>query len=123
MVRENQTICIETLTVKNMIKNRQLSKAIADCGWGELVRQLTYKCKWHGRELIQIERWKPSSKRCSNCGHIKDNLTLDIREWICPNCNTIHDRDFNAARNILEVGTTLLACGDTTDGELLVSSS
>ncbi len=88
-----------------MMANHKLAKAIADCGWGEFLRQLQYKCEWHNRELGAIDRWFPSSKRCHSCGHVLDKLSLDIREWQCPSCNKINQRDYNAALNILAVGT------------------
>ena len=105
LVRENQSIFTETLVVKNMMANHKLAKAIADCGWGEFLRQLQYKCGWHDRDLGAIDRWFPSSKRCNRCGHILDKLSLEIREWQCPSCNKINQRDYNAALNILAVGT------------------
>jgi putative transposase len=111
LVRENQTIAVEDLAVKNMIKNPKLARHIADAAWGELVRQLEYKARWYGRNLVKIDRWFPSSKRCGNCGHIVDKLPLSIREWDCPKCGTHHDRDINAARNILAVGHTVAVCG------------
>ena len=77
-MRENQTIAVETLTVKNMVKNPKLALSISDSGWGELVRQLDYKCRWYGRNLVKIDRWFPSSKRCSSCGHIVDKMPLNI---------------------------------------------
>ena len=111
LVRENQAIYTETLAVKNMMANHKLAKAIADCNWGELLRQLEYKCQWHDRKLVGIDRWFPSSKRCHNCGHILDKLPLNIREWKCPSCNNLNLRDRNAALNILAVGQTVSACG------------
>ncbi|MGV0029398.1 RNA-guided endonuclease InsQ/TnpB family protein [Phormidesmis priestleyi] len=111
LVRENQTIAVEDLAVKNMVKNRKLSLAIRDASWGELVRQLEYKCDWYGRTLVKIDRWFPSSKRCGNCGHIVDRLPLNIREWDCPKCGTRHDRDVNAANNILAAGLAVKVCG------------
>jgi len=111
LVRENQTIAVEDLAVKNMVKNRKLSLAISDASWGELVRQLEYKCDWYGRTLIKIDRWFPSSKRCGNCGHIVEKLPLNIREWDCPKCNAHHDRDVNAAKNILAAGLAVKVCG------------
>ena len=111
LVRENQTIAVEDLSVKNMVKNNKLARAISDAAWGEFVRQLEYKCQWYGRDLIKIDRWFPSSKRCGNCGHIVEKMPLNIREWNCPVCGTHHDRDVNAARNILAVGHTVTACG------------
>ncbi len=97
-----------------MLKNHSLAKAISDVGWGAFVRQLEYKAKWYGRTLVKIDRWYPSSKTCSACGHILEELTLDIREWICPNCGTCHDRDINAAQNVLTAGLAAInACGGT----------
>jgi len=113
LVRENQTIAVEDLAVKNMVKNHKLALSISDASWGELVRQLEYKCGWYGRTFINIDRWFPSSKRCGHCGHIVDKLPLDIREWTCPKCSTYHDRDVNAARNILAAGLAVSVCGAT----------
>jgi putative transposase len=113
LVRENQTIAVEDLAVRNMVKNRSLARSISDAGWGELIRQLEYKCQWYGRKLVKIERFFPSSKRCGHCGHVIDKLPLKIREWICPECGTIHDRDINAARNILAAGHAVAACGSS----------
>ena len=111
LVRENQTIAVEDLAVKNMVKNRKLSLAISDASWGELVRQLEYKCDWYGRTFIKIDRWFPSSKRCGTCGHIVEKLPLNIREWSCPHCGATHDRDVNAAKNILAAGLAVKVCG------------
>ncbi|MGG6269935.1 RNA-guided endonuclease InsQ/TnpB family protein [Leptolyngbya sp. AN03gr2] len=111
LIRENQTIAVEDLAVKNMVKNPKLARQIADAAWGELVRQLEYKAKWYGRNLVKIDRWFPSSKRCGNCGHVVESLSLNIRAWDCPNCGAHHDRDINAARNILAVGHTVAVCG------------
>jgi putative transposase len=113
LVRENQTIAVEELAVKNMIKNRKLALSISDASWGELIRQLEYKCDWYGRTLVKIDRWFPSSKRCGHCGHIVDKLPLNIREWDCPKCGTHHDRDLNAANNILAAGLAVNVCGAT----------
>jgi putative transposase len=109
LVRENQTIAVEDLAVKNMLKNRKLAFSISDASWGELVRQLEYKCDWYGRTLVKIDRWFPSSKRCGNCGHIVEKLPLNIREWDCPHCGMHHDRDINAAQNILAA----FSCGES----------
>ncbi|MEH2456968.1 RNA-guided endonuclease InsQ/TnpB family protein [Nostoc sp.] len=111
LVRENQTIAVEDLAVKNMMKNRKLSLAISDASWGEFVRQLEYKCAWYVRTLVKIDRWFPSSKRCGNCGHIVDKLPLSVREWDCPKCGTHHDRDINASKNILAAGLAVSVCG------------
>jgi putative transposase len=113
LVRENQTIAVEDLAVKNMVKNRKLALAISDASWGELVRQLEYKCDWYGRNLVKIDRWFPSSKRCGDCGHIVEKLPLNIREWNCPSCGATHDRDLNAANNILAAGLAVSVCGAT----------
>ena len=113
LVRENQMIAVEDLSVKNMVKNHKLALAISDASWGELVRQLEYKCAWYGRTFVKIDRWFPSSKRCGHCGHIVDKLPLNIREWDCPKCNTHHDRDVNAAKNILAAGLAVNVCGAT----------
>ena len=111
LVRENQTIAVEDLAVKNMVKNRKLALSINDASWGELVRQLEYKCDWYGRTLVKIDRWFPSSKRCGNCGYIVEKLPLNIREWDCPHCAAHHDRDINAAQNILAAGLAVKVCG------------
>ena len=112
LVNENQVIAIETLSVSNMKKNRRLAKSISDAGWSEFVRQLEYKSLWYGRTLVGIDRWYPSSKRCSDCGHTVSKLPLSVREWACPDCGTIHDRDVNASRNILTAGLAGLVCGE-----------
>jgi putative transposase len=111
LVRENQTIAVEDLAVKNMMKNEKLAQAIADASWSELIRQLEYKCQWYGRTLVKIDRWFPSSKRCGNCGYVVDKLPLDVREWDCPECGIHHDRDINAAHNILAAGLAVIVCG------------
>lgn len=111
LVRENQTIAVEDLAAKNMVKNRKLALSISDASWGELVRQLEYKCDWYGRTLVKIDRWFPSSKRCGKCGHIVEKLPLNIREWDCANCGAHHDRDINAAQNILAAGLAVKVCG------------
>jgi putative transposase len=111
LVRENQTIAVEDLVVKNMLKNHKLAQAIADASWSELVRQLEYKCQWYGRTLVRIDRWFPSSKRCGKCGHIVEKMPLNVREWDCPECGTHHDRDINAAQNIKAAGLAVSVCG------------
>jgi putative transposase len=99
-----ETFVIEDLAVVNMLKNRKLSQAIQDVSFGEFFRQLAYKCDWYGKNLIKIGRFEPSSKTCSHCGHVKDDLTLADREWTCDGCGLAHDRDLNAARNIKAFG-------------------
>ncbi|MGF1427983.1 RNA-guided endonuclease InsQ/TnpB family protein [Kitasatospora sp. LaBMicrA B282] len=111
LVRENQTVVIEDLTVRNLLKNKKLARAVSDASWSELRSMLEYKCAWYGRELITIDRWFPSSKLCSACGAIRAKLPLNIREWTC-DCGATHDRDVNAARNILAAGLAVSACGD-----------
>ena len=111
LINENQVISCESLSVKNMVKNKRLSKAISDANWGELVRQLTYKADWYGRTLVKIDKFYPSSKRCNCCGHVVDSLPLHIRHWTCPACKTHLDRDINAAVNIKAAGQAVLACG------------
>ena len=100
LISENQTICIESLNVKDMMKNRDYAKAIGDVGWGTFFNQLKYKGEWNGRNIIAIGRYEPSSKLCSNCGYIKHDLNIKDRNWVCPSCNSNHDRDFNASINI-----------------------
>jgi putative transposase len=109
LINENQVIAIESLSVSNMQKNRCLSKSISDASWFEFVRQLEYKARWYGRELIGIDRWYPSSKRCSDCGYTMPKMPLSVREWVCPECGSIHDRDINAARNVLAAGLAVSA--------------
>jgi len=104
LVRGNDLIAIEDLAVQNMVRNRRLARAISDCGWGEFRRQLEYKCQRAGRRLIVIDRWYPSSKKCSACGFLLAELSLSTRTWRCPSCRTRHDRDLNAAKNILAAG-------------------
>jgi putative transposase len=111
LIRENQTIVVEDLAIISMLKNHKLALAISDASWGELVRQLEYKCDWYGRNFVKIDRWFPSSKRCGHCGHIVDKLPLTVREWDCPSCGTHHDRDVNAAKNILAAGLAVSVCG------------
>ena len=101
LIRENQTICVEDLSVENMIKNRCLAKSIADASWGEFLRQLKYKADWNSRAVLQVGRFFPSSKTCFNCNFVNQGLSLDDRIWTCPCCGTILDRDLNAARNIM----------------------
>ena len=98
------TIVMEDLAVRNMVKNRKLAKSIADASWSSLVSMITYKSNWYGRTFHQIDRFAPSTKMCSSCGHKLDSISLDVREWTCPGCGTTHDRDLNAAQNILDIG-------------------
>ncbi|WP_406379550.1 RNA-guided endonuclease InsQ/TnpB family protein [Streptomyces sp. NBC_01618] len=110
LVRENQTIVIEDLTVRNMVKNRSLARAISDAAWAEFRSLLEYKAQWHGREVIAVDRFFPSSRLCSVCGTLQDKMLLHVRTWTCA-CGTTHDRDVNAARNLLAAGRAVSACG------------
>ena len=112
LVKENSLIAIEDLAVRNLVKNHKLARSISDASWGELFRQLEYKCQWYGRELVKIDRFFPSSKRCNNCGFVSDKLPLDVRSWDCPNCETKGiDHDINAGQNILAAGLAVIVCG------------
>jgi putative transposase len=117
LVRENDMIVIEDLNVAGMGRNRHLARAIYGCGWGEFRRQLEYKCQRYSRRLFVIDRWYPSSKTCSACGHLRVGLSLSTRRWRCPSCGARHDRDINAAKNILAAGLAVArgspgdACG------------
>ena len=111
LVDESQVLVVENLNVKGMVKNRKLSKAISDVGWGTFVNFIDYKLQQKSGKLVEIDRFYPSSKTCSCCGHIVDELPLNIREWDCPNCNTHHDRDANAALNIRTEGIRILNQG------------
>ncbi|MEX3239608.1 MULTISPECIES: RNA-guided endonuclease TnpB family protein [Serratia] len=117
LINENQVVCVESLKVKNMIRNPKLSKAIADAGWGELVRQLQYKGEWAGRSIVAIDPYFPSSKRCNCCGFTMKKMPLDVRQWVCPECGEPHDRDINAARNIKAAGLAVLAHGEPVNPE------
>jgi putative transposase len=112
IIRENQVVCVESLHVKNMFKNHALAKAISDVGWSEFVRQLEYKACWYGRTLVKLDKWYPSSKRCFDCGHMLASLPLDVRTWTCLACGVVHDRDINAAKNVLAAGLAVNACGE-----------
>ncbi|MFI1730892.1 RNA-guided endonuclease InsQ/TnpB family protein [Streptomyces acidicola] len=111
LVRENQTIVIEDLTVRNMLKNGRLARAISDAAWGEFRSLLEYKADWYGREVVAVDRWFPSSKLCSTCGTLQHKMQLNVRTWTCDSCGTTHDRDVNAANNLLAAGRAVTACG------------
>ncbi len=105
LVRANSVIAIEDLAIKNMVKNHKLARSVSDAAWGEMFRQLEYKCDWYGRTLVKIDRFFPSSKRCNHCGFVMDKMPLNIRTWDCPSCETTGiDRDINAGKNILAAG-------------------
>ncbi|WP_407706432.1 RNA-guided endonuclease InsQ/TnpB family protein [Streptomyces scopuliridis] len=110
LVRENQTLVIEDLTVRNMVKNRSLARAISDAAWSEFRSMLEYKAAWYGRDVIAVDRWFPSSRLCHACGTLQDKMPLHVRTWTC-DCGTTHDRDVNAAKNLLAAGLAVSACG------------
>lgn len=109
LVREYGVICIEDLNVDGMLKNHKLAKSISDASWSEFVRQLEYKSAWYGRTLVKVDRFYPSSKTCSCCGHVNQDLVLSDREWMCTNCQTVVDRDLNAAYNIALEGYRIIS--------------
>lgn len=119
LIDDNQAVCVETLKVKNMLKNRKLARHIADASWSELIRKLDYKAVWTGKHLVQVDQWFASSKKCSVCGTIAEAMPLDVRVWECKSCGHEHDRDINAARNIRQqgilklkaAGLSVSACG------------
>ena len=110
LVRENQTIVIEDLTVRTMVRNHCMARAISDAAWTTMRGMLEYKCAWYGRDLVAIDRWFPSSKLCSACGTLRGTMPLNVREWTCV-CGATHDRDVNAAKNVLAEGLSVTVCG------------
>ncbi|MFJ9176495.1 RNA-guided endonuclease InsQ/TnpB family protein [Streptomyces sp. NPDC102360] len=110
LVRENQTLVIEDLTVRNMVKNRTLARAISDAAWSEFRSMLEYKADWYGRDVVVVDRFFPSSKLCSNCGTMQSKMPLNVRTWTC-DCGAAHDRDVNAAKNLRAAGLAVSACG------------
>ncbi|HIZ39663.1 MAG TPA: transposase, partial [Candidatus Anaerobutyricum stercoris] len=110
IISENQVVVSENLQIKNMVKNHHLAKAISDVSWYELTRQLEYKAKWNGRKYIKIDTFYASSQLCSSCGYKNVEVkNLSVRKWVCPQCGAIHDRDINAAKNILAKGLMQIA--------------
>ena len=111
LIKNYDKIFLEDLNVKGMIKNHKLARSISDVSWGKFVELLTYKASWNDKQIIKINRFFPSSKSCSNCDYINQNLNLSIRHWECPCCKTLHDRDHNAAKNTLKEGYKILSLG------------
>ena len=102
---------LESLNVKGMVKNHSLALSIADVSWGELKRQLRYKAAWYGKALVEIDPWAATSKTCNGCGYKVESLPLSMREWSCPSCGRVHDRDMNAVKNVLAAGLAVSASG------------
>ena len=119
LVRKYDIICLEDLNIKGMVKNHRLAKAINDASWGQFVSILAYKAEQNVKQVIKIDRWYPSSKTCHNCGWVNEGLKLSDRQWVCPHCGEIIDRDINAAKNILSEGIRKISVGHTdyTDGD------
>lgn len=111
LIRRYDVVCCEDLNVKGMVKNHHLAKSISDASWGAFVTMLEYKAKWYGKTLVKIDRFYPSSKTCHHCGHIHKDLKLKDREWTCPQCGELIDRDMNAAKNILDEGLRNISAG------------
>ena len=122
LIRENQTIAVEDLNVRGMMANHTLAGAIGDSSWSEFARMLEYKSGWYGRRFVRIDRWYPSSKTCSACGVVADSMPLDVRFWSCGACGAGHDRDVNAASNVLAAGLAVIACGDSVRPEPVKTS-
>lgn len=119
LIRRYDVVCCEDLNVKGMVKNRHLAKSVSDASWSTFVTMLEYKAKWYGKTLVKIDRFYPSSKTCHHCGYVNKDLSLKDREWTCPQCGELIDRDLNAAKNILDEGLRNISAGtvDYTDGE------
>lgn len=119
LVRNYDVICLEDLNIKGMVKNHRLAKAINDASWGQFVSMLTYKAELNDKQIVKIDRWYPSSKTCHNCGWVNEGLKLSDRQWVCPHCGEMIDRDVNAAKNILSEGLRNISAGhvDYTDGD------
>ena len=113
LIDENQVICLEDLNVKGMVKNHNLAESIQEMNFGEFRRILEYKAQWYNRKIVFVDRFYPSSKTCHNCRYINKNLTLKDRQWICPQCGEVIERDYNAALNILDEGLRIIGSSTT----------
>ena len=113
LIDENQVICMEDLNVKGMVKNHNLAESICEMNFGEFRRMLEYKAQWYNRKIVFVDRFYPSSKTCHNCGHINKSLTLNDRQWVCPQCGEVIERDYNAALNILDEGLKIIGSSTT----------
>ena len=124
LIRENQVICLEDLSVKGMVKNHRLAKSVSDASLAKFVSMLEYKALWYGRSVVKIDRFYPSTQICNGCGFRNTSLRglkgLKVREWVCPECGEVHDRDFNASMNILKEGLKVLNPRNVEDSELTV---
>jgi putative transposase len=118
IVKNHDIICVEDLAVKNIMKNHKLAQAMSDVSLGVFYTMLEYKCEWNDKQFVKIDRFFPSSKTCSNCGWINQDLTLNIREWSCPSCGEKHDRDFNASKNILKQGLKIILSGSGIESDI-----
>ena len=108
LIDENQVICMEDLNVEGMVKNHNLAESIYEMNFGEFRRMLEYKAKWYNRKIVFVDRFYPSSKTCHNCGYINNVLKLNDRQWVCPQCGEVIERDYNAALNILDEGSRII---------------
>ena len=113
LIDENQVICMEDLNVKGMVKNHNLAESIQEMNFGEFRRILEYKTNWYNRKIVFVDRFYPSSKTCHNCGYINKKLILKDRQWICPQCGEVIERDYNAALNILDEGLRVIGSSTT----------
>lgn len=118
IAKNHDIICVEDLSVKNIMKNHKLAQSMSDVGLGMFYSMIEYKCEWNDKQFVKIDRFFPSSKMCTNCGWINQDLTLNIRDWECPSCGEKHDRDFNASKNILKQGLKIILSGSGTESDI-----